>query len=137
MKLRQYQKDVLNKLIQVERKGKRRIILQAATGSGKTVMAAALVKAFVDKGKKVLFLAHRRELIIQTSDKLNDFGVRHGVIMANQKKENSFAPVQVASVDTLRARAITKKNMDLPIADLIIIDEAHRSLSNTYIKIIN
>ena len=118
MKLRQYQKDVLNKLIQVERKGKRRIILQAATGSGKTVMAAALVKAFVDKGKKVQFLAHRRELIIQTSDKLNDFGVRHGVIMANQKKENSFAPVQVASVDTLRARAITKKNMDMPIASL-------------------
>jgi len=137
VKLRQYQKDVLNDLIRVERTGKRRIILQAATGSGKTVMAAALVKAFVDKGKKVLFLAHRRELIIQTSDKLTDFGVRHGVIMANHKKENNFAPVQVASVDTLRARAITKNTMEMPVADLIIIDEAHRSLSNTYIKIIN
>jgi len=137
VKLRQYQKDVLNELIRVERTGKRRIILQAATGSGKTVMAAALVKAFVDKGKKVLFLAHRRELIIQTSDKLTDFGVRHGVIMANHKKENNFAPVQVASVDTLRARAITKNTMEMPVADLIIIDEAHRSLSNTYIKIIN
>ena len=105
MKLRQYQKDVLNDLVKVERQGNRRIILQAATGSGKTVMAAALVKAFVEKGRKVLFLAHRRELIIQTSDKLNDFEVRHGVIMANHKKENSFATVQVASIDTLRARA--------------------------------
>jgi len=137
MKLRQYQKDVLNKLIKVERAGHRRIILQAATGSGKTVMAAALVKAFVDKDKKVLFLAHRRELIIQTSDKLNDFGVRHGVIMANHKKENEFAKVQVASIDTLRARAITKKKMELPKADLIVIDEAHRSMSNTYRKLIN
>ena len=137
MKLRQYQKDVLNDLVKVERQGNRRIILQAATGSGKTVMAAALVKAFVEKGRKVLFLAHRRELIIQTSDKLNDFEVRHGVIMANHKKENSFATVQVASIDTLKARAITKNKMDLPIADLIIIDEAHRSLSNTYIKLIN
>ena len=47
MKLRQYQKDVLNDLVKVERQGNRRIILQAATGSGKTVMAAELAARLI------------------------------------------------------------------------------------------
>ena len=133
--LRQYQKDVLNELVKSYRSGKKKIILQAATGAGKTVMASALVKYFVDNKLNVLFLAHRRELITQASDKLSASDIEHGIIMADHryKKERK---VQIASVDTLRARAINSKKMQLPKADVIFIDECHRSLSNTYLKLI-
>jgi len=133
--LRQYQKDTLNKLVKSHRSGKKRIILQAPTGAGKTVMAAALVQYFKDKGKSILFLAHRRELITQASEKLNMSGISHGIIMADHRTDDRHT-VQIASVDTLRARAINNKKMELPEADVIFIDEAHRSLSETYLKLI-
>ena len=137
MELRQYQKDVLNNIVRSHRKGNKRILLQAATGSGKTVMAVAFIEYYLKQGKKVMFLAHRRELIHQAAETLKAFGIDYGIIMASETKEkNAFADVQVVSVDTLRARAINKKKIDLPGADLMIIDEAHRSMSNTYKKII-
>jgi superfamily II DNA or RNA helicase len=134
--LRKYQKDVLNDLIKSNKKGKKRIILQAATGSGKTVMAAALVDYFTEKGLKVLFLAHRRELITQASDKLDQSNIRHGIIMASISPKK-LEDVQIASVDTLRARAINSKKMSLPEADIVFIDECHRSLSKTYLNLIS
>ena len=136
IELRQYQKDVLNDIIRSSRKGNKRIILQMATGGGKTIAAAALIEYYVSQGKKVLFLAHRRELIIQASGKLDDFKVTHGIIMADMP-QNAFASVQVASIDTLRARALDGDKLEMPKADLIIIDEAHRSLSRTYVRLID
>jgi len=133
--LRQYQKDVLNDLIRANKKGYKKIILQAATGAGKTVMAAALVNYFTKNNLKVLFLAHRRELITQASDKLDQSDIRHGIIMASIKS-SKLEDVQIASIDTLRARAINAKKMSLPDADVIFIDECHRSLSNTYLNLI-
>lgn len=108
-----------------------RVLINAPTGAGKTVIAASIVKSAVQKDSRVLFLAHRRELISQAADKLDDFGViNHGVIMrGHAKARNTHAPVQVASVQTLIRR-------DLPPADLIIIDECHRAISPTYLNIL-
>ena len=136
MALRQYQKDTLNNIIRSQRKGNKNILLQAATGSGKTVMASAFVNHSIKQNKNVLFLAHRRELIKQCSEKLDTEKVRHGIIMAGEPY-HFWCTTQVASIDTLRSRSITNKKEELPKADLIIIDEAHRCLSNTYLKIIN
>jgi len=136
MELRQYQEQAITDLSSSLAGGNRQVILQAATGSGKTVMASALVQRAVNKGSSILFLAHRRELISQCSNKLSLFGIDHGIIMAGQVGE-SWHSVQIASVDTLRARAITRKKMELPKADVVIIDECHRSLSKTYRKIID
>ena len=136
MQLRTYQEQAITNLLTSHGLGNRKVILQSATGSGKTVMASSIVKRAVNKGNKVLFLAHRRELISQCSNKLSAFGIDHGIIMAGQRTEG-WHSVQVASVDTLRARAITSKRMKLPEADIVIIDECHRSLSNTYRKIIS
>jgi DNA repair protein RadD len=135
MELRQYQKDVLNNIILSNKNGNDKIILQAATGSGKTVMSSALIRYFVGKGGSVVFLAHRRELIIQASKTMSKLGVGHGIIMAGISA-NGFESVQVASIDTLRARAIDTNKMDLPPANLLVIDEAHRSMSPTYLKLI-
>jgi len=123
MALRQYQKDTLNNIIRSQRKGNKNILLQAATGSGKTIMASAYVKYLIEQNKNVLFLAHRRELIQQCSDKLTNEGIRHGIIMAGETSE-FWHKTQVASIDTLRSRSITNKTEPLPKADVVIIDEA-------------
>ena len=136
MSLRQYQKDTLNNIIRSQRKNNKNILLQAATGSGKTVMAAAFVKHSINKNNKVLFLAHRRELIKQCSEKLTLEKVRHGIIMAGEPY-HFWHNTQIASIDTLRSRSITNQREKLPEANLVVIDEAHRCLSNTYLKIIS
>ena len=100
-----------------------RVLSVGPTGSGKTVIFCELIKRKVGKFKRVLVIAHRREIIAQTSRKLYDNGVRHGIIQAGFDPR-PMEPVQVASIATLYVRAIRSEAMQLPIADLVIIDEA-------------
>jgi DNA repair protein RadD len=114
-----------------------KVILVAPTGSGKTVMGAAIAKRAAEQHRGVLFLAHRREIINQTSRKLQAYGVRHGVIMAGADDGlRPMACVQVASVATLWSRGMRSDAMPMPAADLIIVDECHHAPANTYTKII-
>ena len=95
--LRDYQTKAVEDLRGSFRLGHRKLLLQAGTGSGKTIVAAQIIKNAVAKNKYVLFLAHRRELIDQCADKLVRFGVDHGVIMAGRQGHVS-QNVQVASI---------------------------------------
>lgn len=85
MDLRPYQVSTIEELRKLISEGKRRIVLQMTTGGGKTVCAAELIRLAEEKGKRVLFLAHRRELVKQCSDKLRRFGVQHQVIMVGEQ----------------------------------------------------
>jgi len=129
--LRDYQISAIEKLESSEKRGS---ILQAPCGSGKTVMAAELIRRAVEDAKQVLFIAHRRELVRQCSDKLHRFGVDHGIIMAGFQKR--LAPdVQVASIQTL-GRRLKSKRLDPPRADLIIFDECHHAASASYMAVL-
>ena len=70
MNLRPYQSDVCIKFYDALAAGHRRILLVAPTGAGKTVIGCAIIKGYVDRHQSVLMLAHRREIITQTSAKL-------------------------------------------------------------------
>jgi DNA repair protein RadD len=64
--------------------------------------------------------------------------VHHGIIQAgDEKKLRPLAAVQVASIQTLHARAIRSSAMFMPLADLVIIDEAHHARASTYQKVID
>src|SRR5262249_8882615 len=104
-KLRPYQQDVIERVRARIKEGHRRVILQAPTGSGKTICSSEILRLAADKGKNCLFLAHRRRLIAQKSATLGQFGVHHGVLMSGEYG-SEYAPVQVASKDTLLARAV-------------------------------
>jgi superfamily II DNA or RNA helicase len=108
----------------------------APTGAGKTIIAAQIINKAASDDKHVLVLAHTREIIKQTSEKLFAHGIKHGIIQAGFMTRPDEA-VQVASVQTLWTRAVRTKRMDLPPADLLIIDEAHHCPANTYRKIID
>jgi superfamily II DNA or RNA helicase len=134
--LRPYQEDVIAKLDAAIASGKRRLIIPCPTGGGKTVIAGAVIRSTVDTGRKVLVLAHTREIIKQTSQKLFDVTVAHGIIQAGFATRPG-EPVQVASVQTLWTRAVRGKRMELPPADVLIIDECHHCPARTYRRIID
>jgi superfamily II DNA or RNA helicase len=133
--LRPYQHDVIVKYERVISAGKRRVIQVAPTGAGKTIVGAEIIKASVTRGEKVLVLAHTREIIRQTSLKLSGYGIEHGIIQAGLVADPDQL-VQVASIQTLWARAMRTDKMPLPAADLLIIDECHHCPAETYRKII-
>ncbi|CAK0776838.1 DNA repair protein RadD [Gammaproteobacteria bacterium] len=126
MRLRDYQLKAVEAARRIIASGTKSVLINSPTGSGKTVMAAAIVQSAVQKGRRVLFLAHRRELIQQCSEKLTEAGVTdHGVIMAGSGPKKHLAQVQVASIQTLIRR-------EWPPAHLIIIDECHRAIAGQY-----
>jgi DNA repair protein RadD len=134
--LRPYQLDVIERLrAAIRQKPKARVLLVAATGSGKTVIASAIVHAAAAKGSRVLFLAHRRELVMQAHAKLWAYGIDAGVIQAGVEPRLE-QPVQVGSIQTLWVRAYRGSRMDPPPAELVIVDEAHRVRARTYTEII-
>jgi superfamily II DNA or RNA helicase len=105
-----FQDTAINDLRAVFSQGYRRLLLQAPTGAGKTVIAAQIVKGAVDKFRQVIFLAHRRELVNQSSDKLIKFGVDHGILMRGEMPYGA-TDVQVVSIDTFRSRCITTNKL--------------------------
>lgn len=116
--LRKYQVDAINQLRQAILKRHRNIVLQLATGGGKTTIAAEMIRSANAKGKKCLFLADRVELVEQTSKRFDYEGIEHGIIMADHWRYKPHEKNQICSPQTLARRPI-------PPADLVIIDECH------------
>ena len=131
--LRPYQQDVIAKVEQQIAAGVRRIIIVAPTGAGKTVIGASLINSASDR--KVVLLAHTREIIKQTANKLFAHKIEHGIVQAGFASK-PWLPVQIASVQTLWARVMRANRMELPAADLLIVDECHHAPTATYRKII-
>jgi len=129
--LRPYQHRAIDDLRNAYRSGARAPLLVAPTGAGKTVILAAITASATERGRKVLILVHRRELIHQASSKLTAAGVEHGIIAAGVQRAN--ASVQVASVQTLIRRLDT---IDWQPC-LIIIDEAHHAAAGSWSQILN
>ena len=126
--LRDYQRDIVDRARRV-----RRPCIVMPTGSGKTLVASEIIRSAPDR--HVLFLAHRRELIRQAAEKLGEFGVNAGVILAGEPT-NAMCGVQVASVQTLWSRSFRSKSLELPPAEIVFIDEAHHVRARTYKAII-
>ena len=122
MILRDYQRNAVDRVRTVL---DRRPILVAPTGSGKTVMAVALVE---ELAAPTLWLAHRKELIDQAASHLQSLGLWCGRIMSGYPSE-PLAKVQVASVQTLVRRT-------MPPAELIVIDESHHATANSYGRVL-
>ena len=134
--LRPYQSDLQDAIRNSIRAGKRSPVVQLPTGGGKTAIMSDMIRSAVKKGKKVLALAPRRELIFQMHKSLAKCGVHAGIIMANVKPM-LFLDVQVASFDTLHARAVRKQKIAIPAFNMVIVDEAHLSISKTRQDIID
>ena len=113
-----FQEEAIESLQVASRSGKRRIILCAPTGSGKTEMAIHLIQEAQREGSKVTFVVDGISLAKQTSNRLWSYGIEHGYAQA----ENTWgrgAKIQVAMAQTIEKR---ESWADL---DMLIIDECH------------
>ena len=98
--------------------GHARQILCSPTGSGKTEIAIHLVERAAKRGMRVAFVCDRRVLVNQTSKRFAQYGIPHGVAMAEKTFGRSM-PIQICSVQTIEKRGFW------PGLDLLVIDEAH------------
>lgn len=128
--LRPHQRVALDNLRAAYRAGHRAPVLVMATGGGKTHTAAEIIRSAIARGNRVWFLAHLREILDATSRKLTAEGISHGHIMAGLESDRD-AMVQVVMVQTA-ARRLGKHLKP----DLIVIDEAHLAVAETYTKVI-
>lgn len=115
--LRDYQKEILNK-VRHAFKNHRKVMLQSPTGSGKSVLAAAIIEAAVSKGKKVLFLTERITLALQMAKHLENFGLPHNIFQGQNTKYDPDKSIHCGTIQTISRRLH-------PDFNLIIIDEAH------------
>lgn len=117
--LRPRQEQAILSVREAIREGHRRIILQAPTGFGKTLVSAHIIGAALNKGSKPLFTCPAISLVDQTYAAFQREGIRDiGVMQAQHIHTNRNASVQIASVQTLIRRAA-------PEVDFALIDEVH------------
>jgi superfamily II DNA or RNA helicase len=125
IELRDYQAAAIEALREQIRAGKRRLILCAATGSGKTVLASKLLAEAARKGSYALCIVDRVALVDQTSAVLDSYGIPHGVVQGNHPRWEPREHVQVCSAQTLARRILPRD------PSLIVVDEAHCQMKAT------
>lgn len=128
--LRPYQQRSVALAHDAVRAGHKRVLVVSPTGSGKRMVAVWWARKAAEQEREVLFVTDRRLLIKQAAEELAAFGIPHGVIMDGYE-ENRQPRIQLASIQTLESRYLgTINEEDLPHADLVLIDEAHQSITS-------
>ena len=131
--LRAYQVKAIQALQNQAKDDKERFLFEMATGTGKTLTSAAVIKLFLRTGnaKRVLFLVDRLELEDQAEKNFvrllkNDYTT---VIYKQNKDDWTKAEIVVTTVQSLAINDKYKKHFSPTDFDLIISDEAHRSIN--------
>lgn len=135
IELRQYQIDAIDAVSkEFDDKGKRSFLLEMATGTGKTLLCAALIRRFLRtrSAERVLFIVDRIELAKQT---MEDFNVVLGeykpVVFKTARRrpmELMASQVVVATIQSLMIDRRYRTEFSPFYFDLVINDEAHRSI---------
>ena len=130
--LRDYQKRAVQAIQDAVAEGHSRFLFEMATGAGKTLTAAAVIKLFLRTGnaRRVLFLVDRLELEDQANKAFiaqlkNDYT---SVIYKERRDEWRKAEVVVTTVQSLLFNDKYKRLFSPTDFDLVISDEAHRSI---------
>ena len=106
------------------------VLIQCATGWGKTALATVIAKGASDKRKRAIFTVHRRDLVRQTAATFNQVGLQYGYV-ASGLRANPFAAVQIATIGTLVNR------LGRWPADLLVVDEGHLAAAPTWRRVID
>lgn len=122
--------DELRAKLRVALRSNRSVLAFSPTGSGKTVLAAALAQILFGAGKRVVFACHRVDLLKQTAATFEQFKIPFSYIAAGYHY-NPYHRVFIASIPTLQNR------LGKYPADYVFVDEAHLSASGGWSKTIN
>jgi superfamily II DNA or RNA helicase len=133
---RPYQQKAVREVLTLYQGGARKLLLHLPTGSGKTIIATLIIERLlplIDSGK-VLFIAHRRELLDQTAETLKQHLPGLAVsIDQGERRADPAAQVIIASIQSLSKR---KDAYQPGLFSLIVCDECHRALAPSWIEVI-
>lgn len=136
MQLRPYQEEAVEAVFNEWEEHKSTLLI-ACTGAGKTQIFSRITQKLINDDKKVLIIAHRGELLEQARNRLKvSFGIDSALDKAEYHPNLESDKVVVASIQSIsrdeRLNAYPKDYFDA-----VIIDEAHHSAADTYLKVIN
>lgn len=132
-----YQTAAVCSVIDAHKAGKRQLLLRLPTGAGKTVISALLIEKLLPLlgSQRILFLAHRREIIDQTAEKIGrQIGESQVTVEQAERKAQASARVVVASVQTLAGRL---QEYPPEAFGALIVDECHHAYAKTWMDVIS
>lgn len=135
IQLRDYQQEGIVNIARKMARGAKRVIFQAATGAGKTVVFVAITDSYLKKSPnmRVLILVHRVELLGQAVKSFRRMGIHAEAITSRCKILPENGSVFVAMVETFHRR-LAKDPEWVQMVGVMIVDEAHIS---THHKVVN
>lgn len=130
--MRHYQVGAISAIQQAASVGKTRYLLEMATGTGKTLTCAGIIKLFLKTGnaRRILFLVDRIELEDQAQKAFQQtIGTDYTVMTYKHNKDTwGAAEVVVSTVQSLQVNDRYREIFSPTDFDLVISDEAHRSI---------
>jgi type I restriction enzyme R subunit len=134
--IRPYQKEALQAMDKAIEAGKRKMLVVMATGTGKTLTIALQIKRMFDAGLigRVLFLVDRIELGKQAQETFNDYlkDYPSELLYGGRQKKESI--IIIGTLPTIYSQL---QNFTSGYFDLVISDEAHRSIYHLYKSVLN
>lgn len=134
--LRPYQLNAVKALQKSVKKGNQRFLFEMATGTGKTLTSAAIIRLFLRSGNahRILFLVDRIELENQAKKNFQNYlsPDYHTVVFKENTEDWRKAEVVVSTVQTLMFNNKYKKYFKPTDFSLLIADESHRSINGNY-----
>jgi type I restriction enzyme, R subunit len=130
--MRPYQVQAIRSIQQAAEEGSQRFLFEMATGTGKTLISAAVIKLFLKSGnaRRVLFLVDRLELEDQAEKAFKQYLGRDYQTVTYKSNRDSWAnaSVVVSTVQTFLAGDRYRREFSPTDFELVISDEAHRSI---------
>ena len=130
--MRYYQVGAVKAVQESAKAGRQGFLLEMATGTGKTTVAGAICRLYLQAGiaERILFLVDRDELYQQAIADLNQ-GTRRAVPRRRirERDEDWSAPITIATVQALNSAVRHGEGIPPEWFQLVISDEAHRSIS--------
>lgn len=135
IQLYDYQYQYIEALRGKMKQGKKRLVLCAPTGAGKTVMFTYMVSEHIKRGGNVIVFTHRAELLNQSGGTFEKFGLTPETITA-KNRPNLDLNLHVAMVETFHRR-MQDYELILARKTLVIFDEAHLNNFNKIMPFIH
>lgn len=128
---RPYQDKIIEDTRQAWMQGFKDVIIEAPTGSGKTVLTTKIYKKLRERNRRSWFGVHRAELVDATANTFKRAGLPFGIIAAG-KHCGRDEPIQICSIPT-----VVRMLDDLPRPYLIGLDEAQHTAAGTWQRFYN
>ncbi len=131
--LRNYQIQAIQSIQNAVKNGSDRFLFEMATGTGKTLVSAAVIKLFLktSNAKRVLFLVDRIELEDQADKNFKAYLKNDYTCLTYKKNRDDWrkANIVVSTIQTLLSNNCYKREFAPDSFDLVISDESHRSIN--------